>query len=86
MLVEVPADVAATVEDARMTHAAAPLIGGRGELTALALWLLAERAAVRVACLVVRYSVCMHGRDRMLEQKMTVRTAEGGRTCPVAYT
>ena len=60
---EVPADVAATVEDARMTHAAAALIGGRGELTALALWLLAERAAVRVACLVTHYSVCMHVED-----------------------
>ena len=60
---EVPADVAATVEDARMTHAAAPLIGGRGELTALALWLLAERAAVRAACLIRHYGMCMHMED-----------------------
>ena len=42
-----PADEVATVEDARLTPAAAALADGRGELTALALWLLAERAAVR---------------------------------------
>ena len=47
VLAEVPADEVATVEDARLTPAAAALVDGRGELTALALWLLAERAAVR---------------------------------------
>jgi len=45
--VEVPAEGAATVEDARLSPAAAPLVEGRGELTALALWLLVERAEVR---------------------------------------
>lgn len=48
VLAEVPADEVATVEDARLTPAAAALADGRGELTALALWLLAERAAVRL--------------------------------------
>jgi hypothetical protein len=47
VLVEVPAEGAATVEDARLSPAAAPLAEGRGELTALALWLLAERAEAR---------------------------------------
>ena len=43
-----PADEVATVEDARLTPASAALADGRGELTALALWLLAERTAVRL--------------------------------------
>lgn len=66
------------MEDARLTPAAAALADGRGELTALALWLLAERAAVRpLPRPTPSPSPCCLTRGQMTHTLVSVHTATG---------
>ena len=51
---ELPGDISVTTVDVGAHAEAAPLAAGRGELTGLALWLMAERQKVRTTLFKMR--------------------------------